>query len=99
MYHNEPTSYNNFEHKTTLQKEYEMINPCKDMLQKVLKLDRVHVLGDLSLSQIYEKMSWITQLGLRINKKNATSTRTKHQLLVVLINIGAYGLLTEVDEE
>ena len=44
-------------------------------------------------------MGWITQLGLRINKKNATSTRTKHQLLVVMINIGAYGLLTEIDEE
>ena len=76
-----------------------MVNPTKDMLRDALGLDpkKIHSFGDFSIGQILEKLNWLAQLGLKYNKNNASSNRTKYQLLVVMVSLGEYGLLTEID--
>ena len=44
--------------------------PCVTMLKEALKLDRVHKFGDISISQILEKMDFVTELTL-INDSSA----------------------------
>ena len=38
--------------------------PCRDMLKKALKLDQVHIFGDISMSQLLEKIDFTIE---RIN--------------------------------
>jgi hypothetical protein len=33
------------------------------MLEKALKLDRVHTFGDISVSQLLEKINWLTEIA------------------------------------
>ena len=35
--------------------------PCRDMLKKALKLDQVHVFGDISMSQFLEKIDFVIE--------------------------------------
>ena len=98
MYHNNTLAADK-NHKDNISSRYDMVNPTKDMLRDALGLDpkKIHSFGDFSIGQILEKLNWLAQLGLKYNKKNASSNRTKYQLLVVMVSLGEYGLLTEID--
>ena len=43
--------------------------PCRDMLKKALKLDQVHVFGDISMSQFLEKIDFAIEKA-SINQLN-----------------------------
>ena len=47
-----------------LQNEYNAVGPCHQMLKKALKLDQVHTFGDISESQVVEKMDLMTEMAL-----------------------------------
>ena len=62
FYHN-GIHYTNSKLDSELQ-DKEKINavvPCRDMLQKALKLDQVHVFGDVSMSQVLEKIDFVIE--------------------------------------
>lgn len=56
LYHND---FSGLDHD--LQKEHNSVIPCRDMLKKALKLDKVHVYGDISRSQLVEKFDSIIE--------------------------------------
>ena len=95
LYHNPRKD----EYDKKLDTDFNLVSPCQEMLQKTLKLNRVHVFGDISISQLDEKMAWIGQLGLRVSRKNSKSKQPKSQLLVFMISIAFDGMLMEIDEE
>ena len=51
--------------------------PCRDMLKKALKLDQVHIFGDISMSQLLEKIDFTIE---RINF---------NQLKILILHIGS----------
>ena len=62
------------------------------MLKKALKLDQVHIFGDLSVSQLLEKMDLMTELTVYNQlKENKANTQT----LITMISIAWNGILTE----
>ena len=44
--------------------EWNLIAPCTEMLQIALRLDRVHTFGNISPSQLYERMDWVTEMAI-----------------------------------
>ena len=100
MYHNNTLAADEKD-KDNISSRYDMINPTIDMLKDALGIDskKIHTFGDFSLGQILEKFNWLTGLGLKYNKKNALANRAKYQLLVVMVSLGEYCLLTEIDQK
>ena len=66
------------------------------MLEKALKLDRAHIFGDMSLSQVIEKVDSATE-WVSTGQKNAHGV--KEHNLVVIISLAYNGLLAESDQE
>ena len=62
------------------------------MLEITLKLDRVHTFGDMSLSQVIEKVDSATE-WVSTGQKNAHGV--KEHNLVVIISLSFNGLLVE----
>ena len=62
------------------------------MLKKALKLDQVHTFGDVSKSQVMEKLDLTTEMAL-YNQHN--STQPNSQTLIVIISLAMDGLLAE----
>ena len=70
---------------------------CHKMLKQGLKLDRVHLYRDLSMSQLEEKITWVIEMttGSPIDH-----IRLQEQLaLVVIVNIGSGGFFLETEKE
>ena len=65
------------------------------MLEVALKLDRVHTFGNISLSQLLERMNWVTEMAI-INA-NVNEFRQKKLMLIVVISLGNHGLLVETE--
>ena len=65
------------------------------MLKQALKLDQVHTFGDLSMSQLLEKIDLMTELAL-FNQFNSTQPT---QTLIFIISLAWNGLLTECDQK
>ena len=66
------------------------------MLKKVLKLDQVHMFGDVSKSQLVEKVVWVTEKTI-YNQLN--STHPHNQTLIIIISLAKAGLFAETDQE
>ena len=62
------------------------------MLKKALKLDQVHTFGDISKSQVVEKLDLMTETAL-FNQHN--SKQPNSQTLIVIFSLAHYGLLAE----
>ena len=62
------------------------------MLKKALKLDQVHTFGNISKSQVVEKLDLTTEMAL-YNQHN--STQPNSQTLIVIISLANLGLLAE----
>ena len=62
------------------------------MLKKALKLDQVHTFGNISKSQVVEKLDLTTEMAL-YNQHN--STQPNSQTLIVIISLAMDGLLAE----
>ena len=60
LYHNRGFS-NKLE--DCLQKKFNVIKPASKMLKQALKLDKVHTFGDISQSQLLEKIDWVTEIA------------------------------------
>ena len=60
LYHNRIN--NRGEHLRDLQKKYNVVVPSTEMLEIALKLERVHTFGDISVSQLLEKINWLTEI-------------------------------------
>ena len=45
--------------------KYDLVEPSRQMLKIALELDRVHTFGDMSPSQINEKLDWLAQISMR----------------------------------
>ena len=65
-----------------LTKLYNIVTPCISMLKKVLKLDRVFTFGDLSVSQILEKMDALIEIVLT---KNYNEMQELRQMTLISI--------------
>ena len=83
------------EHFNVIRSKYNLVEPSREMLQKVLKLDRVHTFGNLSKVQIFEKFHWLTHKARVIDQKNARLKSTKHCTLITIISLDHAGLLGE----
>ena len=46
----------------------EVVVPSSEMLKIALKLDRVHTFGDMSNSQLVEKIDWVTMITKKVDK-------------------------------
>ena len=66
------------------------------MLKKALKLDRVHTFGNLSVSQLIEKIDLMTEIVF-FNQINRSKTKT--QTLITIISLAYSGLLSETYQE
>ena len=66
------------------------------MLKKALKLDQVHTFGDISKSQLVEKLDLMTEKAF-FNQHN--SKQTDSQTLIIVISLAFFGLLAESDKE
>ena len=49
--------------KEMLHERYKVVVPSTEMLEIALKLDRVHTFLDMSVSQLFEKMNWLTEIA------------------------------------
>ena len=49
---------------------FNLITPCYRMLKNYIDLERVHIFGDLSPSQILEKFNWIEEMCLQLGNEN-----------------------------
>ena len=67
------------------------------MLEIALGLDRVHIFGDISKSQLFEKTDWIIENATTESHKIAD--RQKVLFLAVIISLAFNGLLAESDQE
>ena len=67
------------------------------MLKKVLKLDKVLIFGDISESQLKEKMDFITEIAIAhdYNKVHGPKQLT----FITIISLAFAGLLAESDKE
>ena len=66
--------------------------PSAKMLKIALKLDQVHTFGDMSLSQVIEKMDSVNEW---VSTGQKSVHGEKEQNLVVFISLAWYGLLAE----
>ena len=66
------------------------------MLKKVLKLDQVHIFGDISESQLKEKMDFLTERAIAndLNKAHGPKQLT----FITVISLAYYGLLAESEQ-
>ena len=94
LYHNDPYKE---EEKDRLQNEYDVVAPCAKMLKKALKLDRVHIFGDISLSQLLEKMDFCTELGLANDYLKIQGL--ERRILISIISLSEEGQFVESDKE
>ena len=46
-----------------LQNKYNVVVPCAKMLEIALKLERVHTFGNISVSQLLEKINWLNEIA------------------------------------
>ena len=53
-----------------LQEEWNLVVPSSKMLEIALKLDEVHTFGDMSKSQLFEKMGWLIEKAITEDKKS-----------------------------
>ena len=53
-----------------LQEEWNLVVPSSNMLAIALKLDEVHTFGDMSKSQLFEKMGWLIEKAITEDKKS-----------------------------
>ena len=67
------------------------------MLKKALKLDRVHIFGDISLSQLLEKMDFLTEFGL--TNDHLKTQGLEKRILITIISLSKEGLFVESDKE
>ena len=88
LYHNE------FFGDDSLQNDFNAVVPCHQMLKKALKLDQVHTFGDISKSQVVEKLDLMIEIAL-FNQLN--SSQPNSQTLIVIISLAGLGLLAESD--
>jgi hypothetical protein len=65
------------------------------MLVKALKLDQVHIFGDLSMSQLLEKIDFSIE---RVEFNQLQKTQMKNQTLVAFISLARKGILAESDK-
>jgi hypothetical protein len=67
------------------------------MLKKVLKLDQVHVFGDISESQLKEKMDFVAEKAIAndLNKAHGPKQLT----FITVISLAWLGLLTESEQK
>ena len=65
------------------------------MLVKALKLDQVHIFGDLSMSQFLEKIDFAIE---RVEFNQLQKTQLKNQTLVTFISLAYNGILAESDK-
>ena len=70
--------------------------PCRDMLKKALKLDQVHIFGDISMSQLLEKIDFVIE-RTNINQLNREQ-KLKPQMLITIISLAEFGWLFETDK-
>ena len=63
------------------------------MLKKALKLDQVHVFGDISMSQLIEKMDFVAEkaIGHDLNRAHGPKQLT----FITVISLAFTGLLAE----
>ena len=66
------------------------------MLKEALKLDQVHVFGDVSMSQLVEKVDSMTERTY-YNDKELNKTQPKTQTLIMIISLAYYGIFAESD--
>ena len=66
------------------------------MLVKALKLDQVHIFGDLSMSQFLEKIDFSIE---RVKFNQLKKTQLKNQTLVTVISLARDGILVESNKE
>ena len=94
VFYNEGTDRGKFEKKL---KTFGYVDNCKKMLQEYIKLDRVHVFGCYSTSQILEKFNWVKQLCLRNGKQNSSKGRFEDQVqtCVVVVSLSQKGMFAE----
>ena len=66
------------------------------MLQKVLKLDQVHIFGDISESQLKEKMDFVAEIAIAndLNKAHGPKQLT----FITVISLARNGLLAESEQ-
>ena len=64
------------------------------MIKKALKLDQVHLYGDLSMSQLKEKMDLVNEVTVH-NQLNNKQPNT--QILITIISLAMDGILAESD--
>ena len=62
------------------------------MLKKALKLDQVHTFGDLSMSQLLEKIDYVVEMIFLNQIKN---TQAKTKILITIISLAKNGILAE----
>ena len=62
------------------------------MLKKALKLDQVHTFGDLSMSQLLEKIDYAVEMIFLNQIKN---TQAKTKILITIISLAKNGILAE----
>ena len=66
------------------------------MLKKVLKLDQVHIFGDISESQLTEKMDFLTEIAIANDYNKAHGP--KQLTFITVISLAFFGLLAESDK-
>ena len=68
LYHNDMGYRGRYE--DFLQEEWNLVVPSSNMLAIALKLDEVHTFGDMSKSQLFEKMGWLIEKAITEDKKS-----------------------------
>ena len=71
--------------------------PSRQILKKGLKLDEVHTFGDLSKSQLIEKIDYLTEISIIYMLKNAQ--KLKQQTFITIISLAMRGYLAESNED
>ena len=71
FYHNKTLSKGIYNDELQNSLKYNAVYPCLNLLKKALKLDQVHTFGDLSLSQLVEKLDFLTEKAYYIVLKDA----------------------------
>ena len=67
------------------------------MLEEALKMDRVHVFGDISKSQVIEKMLWAYEIAMMNDQKSAKGQ--KPCTFIAIISIGEFGSFYQTDKD
>ena len=67
------------------------------MLKKVLKLDQVLIFGDISVSQLKEKMDFLTEIAIANDYNKAHGP--KQLTFITVISLAKWGILAESDLE